>query len=371
MSARLDDGLFDRANEADFSAATGLTLWRAGRSLRGPCPICGASAGKGADGAFAWRLDHRRWHCFAEGKGGDLVSLVAELRRLSPVAAATWILGEEGQAAPARVAPKRPPTPPREPSAIAAQIWAGSRCAVNSPVADYLTARGITGPVRDAALRNLRFHPAAFWGKGDSAWVYLPAIVARPRTPAGECEGVHVTYLAQDGRSKTHRSPAKRMWGAQADAEGRPGGVWLIGPDGDAPVIAGEGIESSLSAAILMAEPRRVVATLSLRALQGGALQDDWGRIDPDMPRPDPERTPFVWPGIGRAYVAVDRDMKPVRCKVRRPTGGTAERVLGADDRARLCATLAVAAWTRSGALASSIAPSAGCDFNDELLGRD
>ena len=41
--------LFARAREADLEAVAGVRLFRAGRRLRGECPLCGASKGKKAD----------------------------------------------------------------------------------------------------------------------------------------------------------------------------------------------------------------------------------------------------------------------------------------------------------------------------------
>jgi hypothetical protein len=198
----------------------------------------------------------------------------------------------------------------------------------------------------------------------------MPAMIVRPVTPSGPTGGVHVTYLAAGGAGKTWRQPAKVMWGPQNGPEG-PGGCWLIAPKPYMPVIVGEGIESTLSAAILYGQPCGAVATLSLRALQGGWLADRFGRYDPDIIEADPASPPFIWPGLDRVLIAVDRDMSPVEIKCRRATGGTYKRRISGDQRASICAGLAVAAWkSRTAAQVSSLAPGAGRDFSDELMAR-
>ena len=66
--------------------------------------------------------------------------------------------------------------------------------------------------------------------------------------------------------------------------------------------------------------------------------------------------------------IAVDRDMSPVKVKIRKLGGGTAEHFLDAEERARICAGLAVQAWKAAGAnRVRAIAPAAGRDFNTEL----
>jgi hypothetical protein len=147
--------------------------------------------------------------------------------------------------------------------------------------------------------------------------------------------------------------------------------VWLSPKQGPGPLIVGEGIESTLSAMQLYGQPCRGVAALSLGALQGGWVLDRFGRLDPTAVAADPERPAFTWPDQDRVLIAVDRDMKPIEVKVRKLGGGTARRRLEAEDRARICAGLAVQAWKAAGANdVRVIAPGAGRDFNDELLAR-
>jgi hypothetical protein len=207
-------------------------------------------------------------------------------------------------------------------------------------------------------------------------------MVALVETPSGYTGGIHATYLAKvDGRwTKAPVQPAKRMHGPQKDSLGRPGGCWVVGrpdrpglpmADGGARAWLAEGIESAMSAAMLLGGSRRVLAALSLGRLQGGWLLDQYGRLAADTPAADPAVPALTWPGVDSVIIAVDRDMKPVTVKARAATGGSYERRLDGEDRARICAGLAEQAWRRAGAnRVRTIAPPAGLDFNDELRAR-
>lgn len=378
----MDARLFDRARECgDIEAVAGVPLFRAGRRLRGECPLCGASKGKRSGGAFSVDPDGKVFKCFACDAGGDVVRLEQLLGGGSPAEAAERLAGT-APAAPRRPAPERAARETAESrwkAQTAASLWRQAAAAGGTPVETYLRSRGIDGCVLAAALERLRFHPAAYHSGSGQGEARLPAMVALVVTPgergARMTGGVHVTYLAPDGRGKTARQPAKRMWGPQG-RDGRPGLVWLSDPRGGGPLIVAEGIESGLSAAMLAGEAARVAATLSLRALQGGWLADAWGRVNPDCPRADPEHPAATWPadalgGDPDVVLAVDRDMSPIRVKVRAATGGTVERVLDAEDRARVCAALAIQQWTAAGVRrVRAIAPGMGRDFNDELRAR-
>jgi hypothetical protein len=258
----------------------------------------------------------------------------------------------------------------------AEKVWKESKPAAGTLAERYFASRGISGPTLNMALRRLRFLPRAFHSSTPETGArFAPAIVARVTTPDGPTLGVHLTYLDPHTGEKSSLRPAKKMVGPQT-LNGIRGGCWLTSVTAKGPLIVGEGIESALSAAQLVAKgPCRVVATLSLGALQGGVLLDTYGRIDPDLIRPDPDKPPFTWPEPevmpwGEVLIAVDRDMSPLPVKVRKMGGGTIERRLTADDRARICASLAINAWKKAGAAkVRSVAPGAGRDFNDELRG--
>lgn len=385
----MTDDLFERAAEANIESVAGVPLFKTGRRMRGECPLCGHGKKKRGGGPFWIDPDTGRFGCFSSGcegeKGGDVIDLERLLGGGTPREAAERLVGVvvSGKV-PKRAAPAAPyvPKAPDVPTSAdqrAAQIWRESRPAEGTLAERYLRHRGLEGPVLAGLLRRLRFHPHALWGGEPGNWIFAPAMVAAIHTPSGPTGGIHCTYLRADGFGKAALDPAKRMWGRQQDSEGRPGGCWLIGPKGKGPLIVGEGIESSASAAQLYGKPCRVAAALSLRALQGGWQTDKWGRYDPDMPTGDPTMPPFTWPladlDVPEVMIAVDRDMKPIAVKARAAGGGTWKPVLSADQRARICGTLAVRAWWAwnnhlPANAVRAIGPGAGRDFNTELQER-
>jgi len=370
--------LYDAARLADIEAVAGTPLFRAGRRLRGECPNCGASKGKKGGGAFSCEPDSRIFFCFGCQEGGDVIDLERLLRGGSSREAAERLVGAVAAPAVRRPAPvAASPARPAEPTSagkIALALWREAEPAIAGTLAEtYLLGRGISPAIVAAIGRRLRFHPRAMWGFDEArgGFVRAPAMLAQAVTPGGWTGGVHATYLAADGRGKARLEPAKRMWGPQTDADGRPGGALLILAPAKAPLVVGEGIESSLSAAQLQGHPCRVAAALSLNRLQGGWLTDKYGRIDPAAITADPEKPAFTWPGVGEVLVAVDRDMGPVVAKIRKLGGGTYRRPLDSEERARICAGLAMQAWRRAGAgKVRAIAPAAGRDFNTELVER-
>lgn len=376
------DDLFDRARSADIEAVAGVKLHRAGRRMRGECPLCHASGAregkpaKRAGGAFSVDVQAGVFKCWGCLKGGDVIRLEQLMGGGTAREAAERLAGVTTAPPRARAEPAPRPAPgdlsPAE--RVARETWAQAWPGIAGTIVEtYLRGRGIAAALIAGANGRLRYHPQAKWGwdATDKRWVCAPAMVAQVVGPGGPTGGVHVTYLRPDGSGKARLDPAKRMWGPQRDRDGRPGGVWLTAPDAPGPLLVGEGVESTLSAGQLQGRPCRLVAALSLGALQGEWLTDAWGRIDPAALAGDPERPGFTWPGQDQVLVAVDRDMSPIEVKVRKLGGGTVRRRLSADERARICAGLALQAWRAAGtADVRAIAPGAGRDFNDELMGR-
>ncbi|MDP3853166.1 hypothetical protein [Phenylobacterium sp.] len=377
------ESIFDAARRAvaieDLASKAGVKLMRAGRELRGPCPICGAGS-KSKSGPFALRADKQtfRAYCGCDLRG-DVVDLERALGGGSPLEAARRLVGGEYRSTPRPVRETRPePQGPSVSDRVALELWNGAHSSIRGTLAErYLRRRGIAAEVVAMVGERLRFHPRAKWGWDDEAraWVTAPAMLARVETDSGPTGGVHATYLTLEGL-KAPLSPAKRMWGPQADAEGRPGGAWLIGPSGEGDLVTGEGIETTLAVVTLglgKGLPLRACAALSLNRLQGGVERDEEGRIDPFNPKGDPTNPAFTWPAPPDApwsevLVAVDRDMSAIRVKGRTARGRTCWFEFGAEQRARMCGRLAVAAWLAAGApKARAIAPPPGSDFNDEL----
>ncbi|HYD26914.1 DUF7146 domain-containing protein [Brevundimonas sp.] len=378
------DDVHERVSLEDFAGQ--YTKLSAGKNeRRGVCPIC--QSGKGSKSApFAVYPAAGRWRCWADcDRGGDVVDLYRELHKAAGVVEAVRALmgGDYRPPAEPVVATGRPaPTADDDRKAKrAAEMWDGARAFEGSLAERYLVkARGIAPEVVAMAAPQLHFHPSAKAEWVDGAWKRAPAMLLRVQTPAGFTGGVHATFLLKDGSGRD-KALGKKMLGPQM-LDGVYGGGWLIGPDGEGDLAVAEGIETTLSLATIermrTGRPMRAVAALSLGRLQGGVLRDADGCIDVDDPQPDPARPPFTWPAPeaspwARVVIGVDRDMSPWRVKGRAHRAGRAgvrrplNYLLDSEARASMCARLAVAAWTATGARASAVAPSPGADFNTEL----
>lgn len=370
-------GLFDQARAKvsveDLLKTESVKLVKRGKAMRGPCVLCDG-------GGERFEVKGEKWRCYGCDQHGDVVDLVAALRRLEPVEAVRFLLGGDMPASEPRerAAPKSAPSGPTVSEKVAAQILGEARPFAGTLAEKYLLGRGIAPAVLELAAPNLAYHPFAkhHWDSDAGTWIKAPALVVRVVTPSGPTGGAHVTYIDRATAKKAAFDTAKRMWGPQMDAQGRPGCAWLIGPDGAGDLVAAEGVETGLSMATLMARAgrwARVCAALSLNRLQGGILRDDDGCMDPYDPKPDPAAPAVTWPAPAASpwdevVVAVDADMSPIKVLARTGRGRPCNFQLNAAARARVCGRLAVAAWKASGApRVRAIAPALGSDFNDEL----
>ncbi len=377
-SAARIDGLFAQARGAwtvqALVESAGGKLRKSGAELRGACILCGA----GHSNQSVFQVRGARWKCWSCEAHGDVIDLASALRGEPPAVAARWLLGKDYTPRPVQAAAPEPPKGPTVSARVAEELWRQGQPFAGTLGETYLRRRGISPEVLALAGPRLRFHPAAkhHWDERAGAWVKAPAVILQVETPAGPTGGVHATYLDRATAGKSALDPAKRMWGPQTDGAGVAGGAWLIGPEGEGPLVEGEGLETTLSVATLSLRaglPVRAVAALSLGALQGGWKRDEEGCIDPFKVQPDPARPPFTWPAPADApwpevLIAVDRDMSEIRVKARTGRGRICSFALGAEARAKICGRLAVAGWKAAGATrARAIAPSPNSDFNDEL----
>jgi phage/plasmid primase-like uncharacterized protein len=154
----------------------------------------------------------------------------------------------------------------------ALRLWRGSQPATGTPADVYLTARGLPGLAASPALRFRADCPHPEGGK-------LPALMALVCDLAGRPIAVHRTFITRDGR-KAAVEPAKAslgpVWG---------GAIRLAELAADAPLVIGEGIETSASAGRLMGFP--AWAAISAGNLAAGVLLPPEARrlaiaVDPD-----------------------------------------------------------------------------------------
>jgi hypothetical protein len=264
-----------------------------------------------------------------------------------------------------RGAPRAPAVPLADPLS-AGELWAQGRPIIGTPAEVMLRRQGLEV---DRSGMGLRYHPAAaIAGLGDTAC--MPAILAQLSTVAGPVGGLHVIWFDDRGRTR------RRTLGREVDEAGRPGAMGLLHPIKPGPLVVAHGLENALAAAQLLGEPCALAATPSLWALQGGWMGDAYGRVNPDLPRGDPARPPYLMPGAWtEVVIAVDRNLAPETVPARKAAGGTWQRPLEPDDRARICAALATQAWRRAcpdlpANAVRTAAPSAGRSWVDELQAR-
>lgn len=270
------------------------------KEMIGPCPCCGG------DDRFALKLlgTKRSWfNCRSCGiKGRDPVSLVMQVLRLDFLDACEALAGSP---------PDRPANPsaaPRSPSLVEAEVmgrdaWeAGDKEAPFHPqdhalldawlrghakaaaddraaraeldsergrafalwregvgiagtaVGTYMTARGIGSLI--ALPLKLRCHPdLPFWHGGREV-ARCPAMLAPMVTNAGIFSGLHITWLDPSGQSKARLvddetgAPlkVKKMRGRKQGCH-----IPLLTPEAATRLVMGEGIETVLSGAVIMA----------------------------------------------------------------------------------------------------------------------
>lgn len=225
------------------------------------------------------------WGDFGTGEFGDALDLVAHLQfRGDKKAAFAWSLAWLGLAEGGPVAHVQP----REPAARAAaapgadgerlrraalRLWLEGRPSIlDTPVEQYLAGRGIDLALLDRPPRALRYHPACY---NRETGQRLPAMVATICGEGGRALATHRTWLQQDAAGqwvKARLQAPKMTLGAypggsirlSRGASGKP----LAAALEDEIVLIGEGIETSLSAAVCYPE-LRVLAGVSISGMGG------------------------------------------------------------------------------------------------------
>lgn len=257
------------------------------------------------------------WIDFDGNQGGGPISAIEEATGLDGRALIIEAAEIAGIApgAPDRRAPPTPPPLKRDPALEIAHILTGAETITGSPVARYLTGRGLTVP--EAA--DLLFHPDLTHWETKTGY---PAMLGQVRDRDGAVIGLHRSYLAIEDESVT-KAPldkARKMLGRVA------GGAVRLADLGDGDRLAlSEGIETGL--AVMTACPDLPVwATLSTSGLE-----------QVDLP-----------PGVRRVLILADNDTS------------------GAGLRAAEAAARRLRAQGRD--VAVVLPPEEGEDFNDLLL---
>ena len=257
------------------------------------------------------------WIDFDGNHGGGPISAIEEatgLRGRALIVQAAEMAGVV-PGAPERRAPPTPPPVKRDPALEIAHIMTGAEPISGSPVARYLTGRGLMVP----KAADLLFHPDLTHWETKTGY---PAMLGQVRDRDGAVIGLHRSYLAIDetAATKAPLDKAKKMLGRVASGAVR---LAEIG-DGDRLALS-EGIETGL--AVMTACPDLPVwATLSTSGLE-----------QVDLP-----------PGVRRVLILADNDTS------------------GAGLRAAEAAARRLRAQGRD--VAVVLPPEEGEDFNDLLL---
>ncbi|PNU02506.1 CHC2 zinc finger domain-containing protein [Novosphingobium guangzhouense] len=403
LRRRIDDAL----RRADLVGIVGrmVKLRRAGREYVGLCPFHQETTG-----SFTVVPEKGFWHCFGCGAHGDALRFLQEAQGLPFMDALAALDGETVQAA-ARPIEQRASVRESRPEAdivssieAGVTVWRTARAARGTIVEVYLRHRGIDPRVSGLidVVRFLPRCPASLWRRGGSPRMTAPAMLAPICHVAGNPggrefvqQGVHITFLAPDGRGKaifpvwidrdgkTRKRDSRKIWGeAGMGCVPIPPVMWAdwrdaewLGAPGE--LVIGEGIESTHSLLEREARERAMrgaLATLSIGNLQGNYLEAG-PRIDgaPSLQlwnvQSDPDSSVFTVSSPGAVAIGVDADMKALtnRRVQDRPRTRPVRRDLTGEERTMLCGQLAAAAWRRAGATRVRVLrPRAGHDFNDE-----
>jgi hypothetical protein len=289
----------------DFNIGTAAQLAaqlegvRSGREWRCRCPVHGGHSLSITEG-HSGKLIFRCWG--ADCAFEDIIEALGEEQIYVPSCRIIPAMTQEDD--------------PQRRIARALSLYRSAASASGTIVETYLRSRGITLPVPEV----LRFLPYA---PHRDRRCY-PAMIAPVVDVSGDPIGVHMTYLAPDGRGKyPFVDPAM-----QRESRGvlRSGAVRLAPHDPQRELISGEGIESVLSCMQMFGRPG--LAALSTTGLIALELPSD----------------------IRHVAIAVDRDLN------------------GAGQKAAL---IAYERWIAEGRKVDLLLPSnPGFDFNDELRAR-
>jgi len=184
-----------------------------------------------------------KWIDFASGEHGDLLDLIARIRRLEDFRDVAEEARRFLSLPETTLSRPRPPVPAGSPEA-ARRLFVAAKPIHGTIAETYLRSRGI----RDLReLRALRFHPKCFYRAHEDApretW---PVLLAAVTDIGGMITGVLRTWLARDGSGKARVATPRRAMGHLLGNGVRFGVVGSECPTTDA-VVAGEGLETMLA----------------------------------------------------------------------------------------------------------------------------
>ena len=267
-------------NVADLAGRLGLK--RIGRrEWRGVCPSCGY--GSGAFSLKATDDGRALWWCSSCQDGRAIANVLGKGRadRLYPPSTVSTL------STVSRVTDIK--------AARALKLWERGQPLPGTAADIYLAFRGLAALSGSKALRYQRFcaHP-------NTNGVLVPAMLAAVTGADDAHVATHRTFIRSDGQGKANVEPARAslgpVWG---------GAIRLCDPDSGQPLIIAEGIETALSASLLIGAP--CWAAISAGNLAKGLIlpaevQDIIVAADPDERGAHAARSAwFRWGAEGRA----------------------------------------------------------------------
>lgn len=298
----------------------GFQLRRDGNDLAGPCPTCG-----GRD-RFVITPKRNLWTCRQCEVGGDVIALVQRLDNVDFPQAVEILIGARPQQTVnvsiqnmRRRQQEQEAREAADSTAYALRWWNEGVCIWDTPAQAYLASRrfdGLFPPDRDAVFR---FHPACVFGRGEQ----LPCLLALLRNvETDQPQAVHRTALTPDG----HKIDRK-MLGPKAGAAIK---LWPQAAVTNR-LVVGEGIETSLSAALHIRH-------------RGSLLSPAWACVDAG----NLETLPVI-PSVQTLTILVDND---------------------ASGRGQKAAEACMQRWVSTGRKVVRLVPKVmGADFNDISIG--
>ena len=348
---------------ADVAERLGVGgLRRTGAEMVGPCPVCG-----GRD-RFGINVQSGVFLCRKCDRGGDGLELVRFVLACDFRAALAHLVGERDvQLDPAEAARRKREAEEkrRRSDAYAAEkreearrdgyrIWQGGRAAEATPVRDYLARRGIDRKLLVDMPTCLRFVGDMPYKNG--AHHRGPAMLAAALRPDGRFSAVHQTFLdlsQPKGKARILDDAGEPQASKLVRGTAKGAAIRLVTPDRADTLVMGEGIETTLTAAVAGALPDAAYwAGISLGNMAGRRQRGKGLQFEglPDMS----DREAFVPPPWVRRLIFIqDGDSDP------RLT------------RAQLLAGLRRAMIARPGLRGQIVHAGEGRDLNDILQGAE
>lgn len=391
--SRFTEQQIDQARKAVAISALierkGIKLVKSGNEHKACCPVHNEK-----NPSFSV-IDHKGFaHCFGCGAHFDTISWLTDYEGYSFVDAVEYLLGGDARPGERAIEQRSSSRMDSEPECVDSFVVAEHIIALAQPIGGtivepYLRSRGIEPTRLHGYLDTLAFVPNCplySWRKdqGPSNVRTAPAMVAPIHEISRQNSmiygdrlvtrliGAHVTYLASDGSSKLERfdRDGNKLASRKMYGEHQGGAILFTGmQSSDSILIEGEGLETTLSGALMVLRQSpviRLAATLSLNNHQGYVAKDGEGAIPLFEPRIDRNKRCFGFERPGHVMSLVDADMSDHNVKVRRGRKDHVEIGMARAERTKLCESLLKQKWAAWGASSHAcLTPPDGMDFND------